>query len=349
MKTQKAKGFPEIDHTRVEFIYSGAVKDRIAVTGDHMHWSAVGEVMNTLEGTDFHYLGKHFEPDARLDYKFIVDGEWIIDPLNPHVCAGGFGLNSEVRMPQYVPSPDIEPLASETGGVLQTLTVKSRALSSSRELQIYLPAAYNETSGPFPVIFFNDGPEYLSLAMAKHVLDNNIASQKIDPVVAIFVPPENREQEFRLTKLEAYAKFIVQEVMPIVRTRWNITLLPAQCAIIGASDGGHAALWLSLEHPAVFGMAGMQSATITDRLILQLEKSRLNGRRFALDCGRYDLTGFLEEFHIVSELLRSRGGNVSTMEWNEGHSWGNWRAHLGSVLQHLFPCTANDSQMSITQ
>lgn len=349
LKNQKAKGFPEIDQTSVDFIYFGAVKDRIAVTGDHVHWSAAGEVMSTLEGTDFHYLGKRFELDARLDYKFIVDGEWIIDPLNPRVSVGGFGLNSELQMPRYVPSPDIVPLVMQSGGSLQMLTVESGALNSSRELQIYLPASYNETTKPFPVAFFNDGPDYISLAMAKHVLDNNIAAKKIEPVVAVFIPPGNREQEFRLTKLDAYAKFVAQEIMPAVCARWNISQSPGQCAMIGASDGGHAALWLSLEYPDVFGMAGVQSATITDRLFLLLEKSELNGRRFALDCGRYDLSGFLEKFLIVTELLRSSGGNVSAMEWNEGHSWGNWRAHLGSLMEHLFRYTAEEPQASIHQ
>lgn len=337
MEQQKTKGFPDVDESHVHFIYRGSAADRVAVTGDHLHWSLAGEQMQLLEGTDFHYLGKRFEPDARLDYKFIVNDRWIIDPLNPYESAGGFGLNSELRMPAYAAAPELVQLTSSPGGTMTALTLKSGLLPAFRQISVYLPEGHRDGESPMPVAFFNDGTEYLSLAMTKNILDNLIDQKKIVPLIAVFIPPGNREQEFRMTRLEAYSKFLIDEVLPAITAGWKISSSASERAIIGASDGGHAALWIALSHPDVFGMAGTQSATITDRLQALVSGTTVEGRKFALDCGRYDLTGFLDHHYAFSRLLRDCGGNVYSTEWNEGHSWGNWRAHLGAILSHLFP------------
>lgn len=56
------------------------------------------------EYPDFFYFQYSFENDARLDYKFVVDGNYIFDPLNPLATPGGFGGNSTVVMPEYCPT-----------------------------------------------------------------------------------------------------------------------------------------------------------------------------------------------------------------------------------------------------
>ena len=57
--------------------------------------------MTRIGGTDFFYYSKHFELNARLDYKFVADGSWILDPENPHKVYGGYGPNSELAMPPF--------------------------------------------------------------------------------------------------------------------------------------------------------------------------------------------------------------------------------------------------------
>ncbi len=99
MIAQKPKGFPITTDSMAYFVYRGKVDSAIAVTGDYTQWPATGDAMTNVSATDLFYAGRKFEPDARIDYKFIKDGNWILDPLNGHIVSGGFGRNSELAMP----------------------------------------------------------------------------------------------------------------------------------------------------------------------------------------------------------------------------------------------------------
>ncbi|MFM7339727.1 MAG: hypothetical protein ACKO2H_06410, partial [Bacteroidota bacterium] len=87
---------PLTNGTECVFMFRGNA-DRIIVTGDHKQWSANGDTMKRIAGTDLSYIMNTFPIDARIDYKFINGSNWILDPKNPLTCAGGFGPNSELR------------------------------------------------------------------------------------------------------------------------------------------------------------------------------------------------------------------------------------------------------------
>ena len=77
-------------------VVSDQVSSTITAAGDFNDWSTDADAMQNVEGTDFYYLTKKFESDARLDYKFVIDGSnWILDPLNPNKVTGGYGANGE--------------------------------------------------------------------------------------------------------------------------------------------------------------------------------------------------------------------------------------------------------------
>ena len=102
MIAQTPRGFPVTTDSMAYFVFRGKVDSSIAVTGDHTQWSPKGDSMINVSATNLYYFTQKFEPDARIDYKFIRDGNWILDPLNPHVISGGFGKNSELAMPSYL-------------------------------------------------------------------------------------------------------------------------------------------------------------------------------------------------------------------------------------------------------
>jgi hypothetical protein len=104
-----APSFPFIDENNiVYYIYQGTTRN-VTVPGDANGWNQGAFPMTQLDGTIFWYRQAVFETDARLDYKFVLDGsKWILDPLNPNTVAGGFGPNSELAMPDYVQPPEIE-------------------------------------------------------------------------------------------------------------------------------------------------------------------------------------------------------------------------------------------------
>lgn len=325
--------------TLCHFIYRGNV-NRVDVPGDANGWNPNAFPMTRLASTDFFYHSRNFEADARLDYKFVLNGSnWILDPRNPDQVAGGFGPNSELRMPGYVPAPEIEFDPTITHGVLRDTSFFSTNLNNSRTIRVYTPPDYNASTARYPVALFHDGAEYISLAKANTVLDYLIAQKRIAPMIAVFVPPNiaRRHEEYATTLQNQFTNFIVNEVMPWIDRRYRTRTEPTQRAVLGASDGGNISLWLGYAHPEVFGNVAAFSSNVESNISSGYQNSvRLNLKLY-LDLGTYDIPILLTRVSGFLPILRAKGYALQYLEWHEGHSWGNWRAHIDNALEYFFP------------
>ena len=108
MTIAREQGIPFIEDSNANFIYLGNT-NTISVAGDFNGWNPNANMMNNLTQTSFWYFSKIFEMNARLDYKFVLNGNnWILDPENPHTITGGYGPNSELAMPEYIQPWEIE-------------------------------------------------------------------------------------------------------------------------------------------------------------------------------------------------------------------------------------------------
>jgi len=84
MTYARTVGIPFIEDSSANFIYQGT-PSTVTVPGDFNGWSMTAWPMTHLSQTNFWYRSEIFEMDARLDYKFILDGSnWILDPENPN-------------------------------------------------------------------------------------------------------------------------------------------------------------------------------------------------------------------------------------------------------------------------
>ncbi|NUO79954.1 T9SS type A sorting domain-containing protein [candidate division KSB1 bacterium] len=327
--------------TLCHFIYRGNV-NRVNVPGDANGWNGNAFPMTRLATTDFFYHTHTFEADARLDYKFSVNGSgnWILDPRNPYQVSGGFGPNSELRMPGYVPAPEIESHSNIPHGALRDTSFFSTNLNNSRTIRVYTPPFYNTTTARYPVVLFHDGLEFISLAKANNVLDYLIAQQRLDPVIAVFVPPYNptvRHQEYATTLQNQFTAFIAQEVMPWVDRRYRTRTDAASRAVLGSSDGGNISLWLGYAHPEIFGNVAALSSNAESNVISGYQNSPRLNLKLYLDMGTYDLAILIARLNALLPILTAKGYTFQYLEWHEGHSWGNWRAHLDNALEYFFP------------
>ena len=125
MTYARTVGIPFIEDSTANFIYLGN-PNSVSVPGDFNGWSATAWPMTKLSQTNFWYRSENFEMDARLDYKFVLNGSnWILDPENPHTCQGGFGPNSELSMPLYVQPWEINYNPNIAHGTVVTKTIFS--------------------------------------------------------------------------------------------------------------------------------------------------------------------------------------------------------------------------------
>lgn len=333
--------FPFIENdTIVHFIYRGTTSG-VTVPGDANGWNSTAFPMTKLSSTNFWYTSKKFESDARLDYKFVLNGStWILDPRNPYTVSGGYGPNSELRMPSYILGVEIQYNANIPHGTLRDTSFYSTNLNNSRTIRIYTPPSYSVSSDSFPVIIFHDGLEYISLAQANNVIDYLISFAHIEPVIAVFVPPVDRTDEYAGTKMANFSQFIVNELLPYIDSRYRTKQTPADRAVLGASNGGNISLWLGYNYPNVFGNVAAQSSNIITSISNGFQSSPRLNLKLYLDLGTYDIQQLIPLVRNFIPVLQSKDYPYLYNEYHEGHSWGNWRAHIDDALIYFFPGSA---------
>jgi enterochelin esterase family protein len=333
-----APAFPYTEQdTLVHYIYRGSAS-RVNVPSDANSWDANAFPMIRLSTTTLWYHTRTFEADARLDYKFVLNGStWILDPRNPHQVSGGFGPNSELRMPAYAPPLEVLYYPNIPHGALRDTSFFSASLGNARTIRVYTPPDYTSSSERYPVILFHDGLEFITLAQANNVIDYLISQKRIKPVIAVFVPPVNRREEYATSLQNQFTTFIVTEVMPWVDRRYRTLTDPASRAALGASDGGNISLWLGYKHPEVFGNVAALSSNVESNVSSGFQSSPTLNLKFYLDMGTYDISVLITRMNSFLPILQAKGYTFQYLEFHDGHSWGNWRSHIDNALEIFFP------------
>ncbi len=337
---------PLTDGNRAIFLRRG-VATSVAVVGDMNNWDAAqGLALRRIDGTDLWVGEGDFASDARLDYKFLIDGSHMeLDPLNSRTIRASLGPNSELAMPAYVTPPELEPAAQPAEGALTGHTLDSVFLSQTRTFFVYTPAS--ELLGePPPTVIIHDGGEYISLIDATAILDRLIADGDIPPLVAVFVPPVIRDEEYVHNK--AYVQFLADELIPFIQQTYGTAPEASKTANLGASLGGLLAVYAGVSRPDRFGLAAGYSGLYSlenDALIRSLQQQETLPLRFYLNVGSYETAvggnlaegNLLEANRRLAETLAARFYDFSYVEAPQGHSWGLWRDYLGDGLRFLFP------------
>ncbi len=338
---EHADGLPYISGSEATFIYRGNANS-VNVAGDFNGWSSAPDVMGVVEDTDLWYLTKTFELNARLDYKFVLNGSsWILDPQNPHTISGGFGPNSELAMPEYVQPWEIESYPGVATGTMESFSFDSEYFSDNFQVQVYLPPSYEDNPGVYyPSLYVQDGSEAISLASTDHILDNLIDEGSISEVIGIFVRPNNRNAEYAFEDRTKYVQFFVEELVPYVDSIYRTIQEPSKRAVMGASFGGNISGLISFNHPDIFGNAGLHSAAFwpNNFEVLNLfASSSPKPIRIASIWGSYEGPSISDAMPIFSDVLDTLEYDFIDAVYPEGHSWGLWRATTDDFLKFFFP------------
>ena len=325
------------------FVYRGNVTT-VCVAGDANGWSSDGSPMTTLSSTNLRYYSDVYEPDARLDYKFVTNGSnWILDPMNPRTCAGGYGPNSEVAMPEYVQPPEIKYYPNIHHGTIHSFSFTSDILGNSRTIKVYTPPDYDSyPEHHYPVVLFHDGLEYITLGSANNIIDYLLSEGRINSIIAVFVPPVNRDDEYAFNLTQKYESFIVDELMPHIDATYRTLLDPEFRAMAGLSFGGLLTTQICFNRPESFGLAAPYSPSYWVKN-KEVFNSVLGGLKkdikWYIDWGTYE-PDITINARLFKDGLEAKEYEKEWNEWHEAHSWGSWRAHLDNALEFFFPGSA---------
>ena len=337
------KEIPLIEGDSAHFIYRGKGAS-VAVPGDMNGWNPPLCFMERAGTSDLFFRSYRLPDSGRAEYKILVDGVWMLDPLNPGKAEGGLGFNSELRMPAYHPHPEAGFNPAVARGTMDTMWIESALLKLKHPVFVYIPPGSNKKPLAGEIIV-TDGGEYLSFVKMNTILDNLIASKKMKPVLGIFVDPRtnlhNSATSKRMTEYAAsdtFMNFLEHEVVPVIEQRYNVSVKNNSRLMMGASLGGLISTYAVLQHRQFVSNCAAQSPAylLGDSTIIRLAGSKVNNDiRVWIDTGLLHDTQ--KEAQRVKTLLEQQGVNVRYLEVPEGHNWMNWQSRVPEILKYFFP------------
>jgi enterochelin esterase-like enzyme len=220
-----------------------------------------------------------------------------------------------------------------------------------------------------------DGDDILSDDFdGQTTLDNLIAAHMIPATVVVMVDNVRGRRLVDRVANPEFADFMACELIPWVRTNYNVTRESAHTVVTGKSAGGLAAAYLGLRHPEVFGNVFSQSGAFwwspehsggvcaskcpedggrrpdPDSRDSRTEENWIARQfttrpklpvRFFLEAGTFEVdkegTGgdILEATRTLRDVLLSKGYEVHFQQFVSGHDDVSWRGTFADGLIEL--------------
>ncbi len=173
----------------------------------------------------------------------------------------------------YALGPDSAPHPGvPQGKVIGPATLASSVFTNTtRNYWVYVPAQYNPAK-PACLMIFQDGHAFLNVQgdyRIPYVLDNLIYRREMPVTIAVFVNPGHLPDQAEPTDSEwgdrtgdrrveynalddRYARFTVDELLPVIRRQYNISTNPEDRALAGASSGAICSFTVAWHRPDQF-------------------------------------------------------------------------------------------------
>ena len=263
------------------------------------------------------------------------------------VLATGAAMAAEPRKPGEYP-PTIDSIAQPgvaKGKLIGPLEFKSKIIEGTvRRYWIYVPVGYDAKAPP-NLLVFQDGQRATNPQGPLNipvVLDNLIAKGEIPKTIGIFITPGNTGTEHYPDNLgtgnpnhrapeydalnDAYARMLIDEIMPEVAKKYAFSSDPKKRAIGGTSSGAICAWTVAWNRPEAFGNVismigsytsiGYHPATATTPAIYGgdtypglIRREHIRPIRIFLQDGTADLNNMFGNWHLANEQM------VSSLLW----------------------------------
>lgn len=230
---------------------------------------------------------------------------------------------------------------------------------TKRSYWVYTPAQY-DASKPACLMVFLDGGGYVSETGANKipiVFDNLIAAKEMPVTIGVFVDPGvvdapndksqprfNRSFEYDSFSGD-YAKFLTDELLPLVAKTRNLSPDPDHHAICGASSGGICAFDVAWYRPDAFRRVYSMIGTFVglrggDEFPTFVRKTEPKPLRVFLQDGENDNNIYCGDWWMANQSMERAltfSGYEVNHEWGTGpHSHQHGGAIMPNVLRWLW-------------
>ena len=362
-------GFPAIQNdSHVVFIYYNNTTsiESCAIIGDFSAYNVLNMTRldpnfsffyyplsnNTLQfpHTSFEFIVK---PTTRIDYFFIINGEdeWRTDPRNPHYSPFTLGQNaSELAMPYFQQPADIIHRSDIPHGTLTTLQVPWQ----NPKVQVYLPPNYNP-QGNYPTMYTGDGSYYITLMSATDILDNMIADQRIEPIIAVFIdhkdadPNNPNDMSSRIDWYNCNSEYLtyLDNLVTYIDEIYATIPSPYARLHLGLSISALTSAYVALERSQTFKLLASQSGSYSKGETTYEIMTKYAQAPVSLDLktwfsvGTYESnnnfkTPMVEDTKYMVSICTAKGWPTEAIYNPECHSYGAWRHILDDMLKYFF-------------
>lgn len=164
----------------------------------------------------------------------------------------------------------LQPTATAT---IQSIHIQSIALGRIVRIDVYLPENYQQNARKkYPLLLCNDGQDLPRMGFSE-TLQKQMETGQIEPLIAVGIYcSERRMREYGTAQQPDYkgrgdlaaqhSKFVLEELLPQLRSQYAATHQAEETAFVGFSLGGLSAFDIAWAHPAVFGLAGVFSGAL---------------------------------------------------------------------------------------
>lgn len=261
---------------------------------------------------------------------------------------------------EYTLGPDSQRQSGVPAGTVTQHSWTSKIYPGTvRDYWVYVPAQY-DASKPACVMIFQDGGGLVgekSTWRAPIVLDNLIHKREMPVTIGIFINPgvlpalsENAQARYnRSFEYDAlgdrYARFLLEEILPEVGKKYNLSADPNDRGIGGSSSGGIAAFTAAWNRPDAFrrvlsfigSYTNLRGGHVYSSLIRKTEPKPL---RVFLQDGRNDQNIYSGNWWIgnqdMASALEFAGYETTFVVGNEGHNGRHGSAILPDALRWLW-------------
>ncbi len=243
------------------------------------------------------------------------------------------------------------------GRLLVRRDVWSPQLGNARDLLVYLPQSYGQTSTRLPVIYMHDGQnlfdEATSFAGSWHVGETMDALEQEAIIVGIPNISEQRIHEYSPFKMgrfgggrgDLYLQFLLETIKPLVDADFDTLPDRAHTGMVGSSMGGLISLYGFFRYPEAFGFVGALSPALwfaRKAIFPFVERAPFAPGRIYLDAGSDERRGsfcFCEDVQKMADLLRDKGYDEAVVKYVEeeggAHHESAWARRLPEALRFL--------------
>ena len=245
-------------------------------------------------------------------------------------------------------------------GHIERIAPQGSRFVSPREVQVWLPPGYaDEPARRYPVLLLHDGQNLFDHLAAgaewqvDEAAERGVRSGELAPMIIVGVasngdrtldctpvpmPIEGRTQGGGAAR---YARYLVEELQPLLHRRYRTRRGAAHWAVGGSSFGALVTMWLLLHHRAAFGAGLVVSPSVWwgGGEILREVAAHARGPapRLWLDMGGDEGPQAVQGARDLRDALARQGWPAQYTEApGDGHDEAAWARRVPAMLRFLY-------------